>query len=142
MQGFSLLCKILIMRFFLNLVLATVVFSSCQKNNNVPAQPDKVSINIISPTANHRYKKGDTVQIKADVSYISQLHGYQIRLIDSATGFAVYDIDGHVHGSNVSVDEKWVDTLSVSRTLKIQIMAILDHDQNASVKEVVVYSQP
>lgn len=130
------------MRFFLNLVLIIVLLSSCQKDNNVPAQPDKVKMNITSPTAGRQYKKGDTLHINADVSYISQLHGYEVKIIDIASGDVIYDAEGHVHGASVNIDERWVDTLSVAKTLKVQIAAIIDHDKNTSIKEIVVNSQP
>lgn len=130
------------MRFIVNLILTSVILSSCQKNNNVPAQPDKVTVNIISPAANQQYKKGDTLQLKAEVSYISQLHGYQVRVINAANGTVVYDLDGHNHSDKFSIDEKWVDTFSAAAELKVQFIAIIDHDKNTTTQEVQILSQP
>ncbi|RYD55795.1 MAG: hypothetical protein EOP56_14625 [Sphingobacteriales bacterium] len=119
-----------------------MLLGACQKNNNIPAQPDKVTVDVIAPSEGQQYKKGDTVRIKANVSYISQLHGYQVKIIDAESGIAVYDIDGHVHGTNVSIEEYWVDTLSIVKALKVQILAVIDHDKSTSLKEIVVHSQP
>ena len=59
-----------------------ILITGCQKNDNTPVQPDKVNFDIESPHENQIYKKGDTVFIKAKVSYVSQLHGYFVEISD------------------------------------------------------------
>ena len=118
------------------------VLIACQKKDETKPEPAKANIIISSPKASYQYKHGDTVHINASVTYISQMHGYNVRITDKNTNMLVGDIEGHVHGDHFEIAEKWVDTISGSTTLKIELIAIIDHDNNKATAEVEIQSQP
>lgn len=117
-------------------------FSSCQKKEQITPEPSKVNIIISSPTASYEYRKGDTVRINASVSYISQMHGYNVRITDKSTNALVYDGEGHVHSDHFDIAEKWVDTINRKTTLLVEISAVIDHQGNAAKAEVTIQNQP
>ncbi|MCB0697069.1 MAG: hypothetical protein KDC07_06875 [Chitinophagaceae bacterium] len=122
------------------IILATCL-AACQKQEVVTAQPDEVTINISSPQEGTIYKKGDTVYISAHISYITQMHGYIVQITDDA-GDVVFEAEGHTHGDNITVAEKWGDTLSETRELSLAITAVVDHDGNQKISNVGFESQP
>lgn len=108
-----------------------VVFASCQKaTNDVPANPSKLAIKLYSPTDGSRLRQGDTLYLKADVSYVTELHGYEIEMTDSATGATVWSADAHQHDDHFSIDQRWIDTLNRPATLRLNLSVEIDHDGN------------
>jgi hypothetical protein len=116
--------------------------TSCQKKEEVTPQPAKVNIDISSPAAAQVFHKGDTVHINAKVSYISQLHGYEVRITNKNTNTLVGELEGHVHTDNFSINETWVDTLSQAAELELEIRAVIDHDSNDAISRLTFQSQP
>lgn len=127
----------------ITIIVTTLLFvTSCQKKDETTPEPAKVSITVTSPQPAQVFRKGDTVHIAAAVSYISQMHGYNLQITDKATNAVVAETEGHVHSDKFDIKEYWVDTLSRPATLKLKIMAIIDHDGNDASAEVEFLSQP
>lgn len=116
-------------------------FTACQKSNTVEAQPEEVSMSITSPESGKTYKKNDVVNIKAEISYISQMHGYTVEIQDE-TGKTVYQNEGHTHGDKITINETWTDTLSGNHELTLILDAIIDHENNTKQMKVNFKSQP
>ncbi len=125
--------------FILITILATM--SSCQKKDTTVAQPDKVVITVASPANGSIYRKGDQVVINAAVSYVSQLHGYSLKITDS-TGRELYYYDEHVHSDKVDISKTWTDTLSSNTGLQLEIIAEIDHNGNENKTQISFQSQP
>lgn len=118
------------------------VLSACQKKDDTPAQPAKVVISVSSPTTGQIYRKGDSIYINASVSYISELHGYELQLKNKNTGTILYAVDEHVHSDAFTINKAWSDTLSTAADLQLEITAEIDHDGNGSQTEIEFKSQP
>lgn len=118
------------------------ILGACQKKDNTPAQPAKVVINVSSPANGQLYRKGDSVYINASVSYISELHGYELQLKNKNTGDVLYATDEHVHSDAFTIKEAWLDTLSAATDLQLEITAEIDHEGNGSQAEIEFKSQP
>lgn len=123
------------------LFLTAIAFAGCQKQDETPVQPDKVVVTVSSPHAGQIYTKGDTVNIQAHVSYISQLHGYEVKITDKNSGETLYSNISHIHGSEFDVNYKWINTLDQDADLKLEIETIIDHENNKSEYELDFKSQ-
>lgn len=123
-------------------ILPVLLLSACQKKDDTTPQPDKVAISIQSPSAGQVFSKGDTIRINAQIEYISQLHGYLIEIKDSATKKLVYSTEGHTHSDRIEIQEKWVDTLTGTQHLVMEIAAIIDHNENKTTATRYFSSQP
>jgi hypothetical protein len=115
---------------------------SCQKKDTTQAQPEEVSITVSKPTPQQVYKKGDTLFIQAHIAYISQLHGYIARIYNDSTKALLFEKEGHSHSDKIDVNEYWVNTLDMKATLKVELTAIIDHDDHQKTTSVNVISQP
>ncbi len=115
---------------------ALLLFSACQKDDNVTPDPQQVSATILSPQAGQIFHSGDTVLIRARVSYPSELHGYEIKLSDSATDSVIYDIAQHTHADSFDISEVWVAGTSQARTVNLSLITIIDHDGATARKDV------
>ncbi len=119
-----------------------LLMAACQKKDETPVQPNEVSVDIISPKQGQTYKYGDVVDINATVSYITQMHGYIIKIVDETNGHVYFETEGHVHGDYFVVTEKWQNNIQHDVQLKLQLTAIIDHENNNATAEVSFNSQP
>lgn len=116
--------------------------TSCQKHDDTPAQPDKVAIDITSLRDGQTFKKGDVIKMQGTISYISQLHGYQLTLKNKETGKEIFYHYEHTHSDQVNFNQSWSDTLSQPATIQLLLTAEIDHDGNSGQKELILNSQP
>lgn len=121
---------------------AMLVFAACQKKEEAIPEPAKVNIEITSPRVSHVYKAGDSVHVKASVSYTSQMHGYIVRITDNQSGSDLAEFEGHVHGDKFTVEEVWIDTVTRNIVMKVEVAAIIDHDGNEAKADVTIQNQP
>ena len=116
------------MKQFLSIVVVCTLLCACQKNDNSAPDPSKVTISIQSPAAGQLYRSGDSIRITATVTYPSELHGYEVKVTDSATGLILYDDAEHVHDNHFSIQDIWVNTGTKSSVMKLELIADLDHN--------------
>jgi hypothetical protein len=116
--------------------------ASCQKKDNTLVDASQVVFSVSSPLSNQVYHKGDTVQILANISYPTELHGYEVKIIDTTTGFIVYDNPTHVHDDHFSVNEQWIDSAAQQQHLKLEVIAVIDHDGDNAIKQINFQYQP
>ncbi len=114
---------------------------SCQKKEEVPLQPDEVKIVVTTPQEGQIYKWGDTVFIRGNISYTGQLHGYIARITDEQ-GAILYEGEGHTHGSNLPVNEQWVNMVNKASQLRLELTTVIDHNENKKTVNVAFSSQP
>lgn len=119
-----------------------IVLAACQKKDNTPAQPDKISININTPANGTNFRKGDTISVNADISYISQLHAYEVSIKNKSTNEVVFDEYEHVYTDKFSINTSWVDSLQEETDLTMQVIIQIDHDGHQSTKELTLHSKP
>jgi hypothetical protein len=109
---------------------------ACQKKDDMAPDANKVVMNITSPRAGQTFRSGDTVFIKATVNYPGELHGYEVKVVDTTTGFIVYDVARHIHDDKFVIDDKWVSSASQPTTLKLSIIAEIDHSGDDARKDL------
>ena len=118
------------------LILASLLWS-CQKKEATAADPAKVSISITSPVPADIYRSGDSVYINATVTYPSELHGYEIKITDTLSGYILYDNAQHVHADRFDISQVWATSGSATQALKLELIADIDH--NGAVANSVLY---
>lgn len=125
------------------LFITTIILgiSACQKADNTEVQPEEVIINITSPREGQIFRNSDTINIAADIDYISMMHGYIVS-IKAEDGTTVYETEGHNHSDHITVDEQWINTLSANHNLTLEITAVIDHKQSLKNAKVSFNSQP
>jgi len=123
-------------------VCSVLLLAGCQKEDKTPVQPSQVSATITSPYEGQVVRKGDTLNIEADISYVSRLHGYVLRLVNTATNDVVYMTEEHEHSDKFSIREKWVDTLTAPATLALRITTEITHDGDTTMNQLLFSSQP
>ena len=126
----------------LSAILLVFTATSCQKKDDTPATADQVQISITSPAPEQVFKIGDSVHINANVTFVTELHGYELKITDSTTGAVLYDEDDHVHDDHFNIANAWLDTVSHVATLRLDLEAVVDHDGTVATKTIYFQSHP
>lgn len=123
-------------------VLTCLAFLSCQKKDVDGFDSKNLNITISKPVEAQMFKKGDTIFIKGNIAYISQLHGYSIKLSNKETKESYLDKEEHLHDSSFEINSFWVDTLSKNADLLLEITVEADHDGHEQTKNISLISKP
>lgn len=129
------------MKYNILFIAIFLIISSCQKNNNTTPDASKAVITILSPQEGHIYHKGDTVFVKATVTYPSEMHGYEVEITDS-TGGVRFDTDVHAHADQFNINYSWVATGSQATSLKQDLTIEIDHNGTVANKSVQFLYRP
>jgi hypothetical protein len=123
-------------------LLVCTTLAACQKTDGVTPDPAKVTISISSPLAGQIFHSGDTVYINANVTYPSELHGYEVKITDTNSGFIVYDDAEHIHDDHFTISDKWPCTTSLPLGLKLELIANIDHTGDEADKAISFVCTP
>lgn len=128
---------------YLAITTGILMMCSCQKKSNKTTTPADMTITIASPTAGQVYHTGDSVHVNASISYPTELHGFEVRIIDSATGTILSDTAEDVHNDHFDITQVWIDTaIHTATTLKLQVTGEIDHTGTSASKELYFKIQP
>lgn len=132
---------ILLSLFFITLAFAT----SCKPddNNNTPSPSPSVVFTVTSPEAGKAYMQGDTIRIKAKLSFETELHGWELELKNKAdNNKEVLKVEEHTHEKTVEIDTFWVNNVTMHSDMELVIYAIKDHEGNKDSKEIHFHCHP
>lgn len=122
--------------------LAAILMTSCQKKDDEIADPSKVNIQISSPANGQTFHVNDSVYIKATIDYPGELHGYEVKIVDTVTGTVIYDKANHVHTDKFVIDESWPASATQPTELKMTVITYIDHDNHSAQKDLKIKIVP
>lgn len=111
----------------ISLFTSLLLLAACQKKDDTGFHAEQLKINIEKPLSGQSFGKGDTVFIKATATYTTELHGYELSLLQSDSS-EIWSLDEHLHGSNFAIDTFWVNDRDTDETLRLQLTVEADHD--------------
>lgn len=123
-------------------IAVLALFGACQKDKGMEADPAQVSVELASPLRGAMYRNGDTVWLRGRVSYPGQMHGYELKLSDSATGMILHDVAKHVHGDNFTLDGYWIGAVSAATTVNLSLAVSIDHGGGIARHELSFFLLP
>lgn len=123
-------------------VAAIVLASGCQKKSNDAANSAAVNISIQNPAEAQTFHNGDTVRINAHVTYSSELHGYEVKITDTATGTVLFDNEEHAHKDAFDISETWAANVTAATNAILSVAVSVDHNGTVARKEVGIRIEP
>lgn len=123
-------------------VITLLSLASCQKKDETPVDLSKVSVIFTSPVSGHTYHKGEVVVITADASYISEITGIGVQVIDTASGDVVFEADHDLHTDHYTLDESWENTLADSAVVEVKVFVFVANSTTAAERSVYFTSVP
>lgn len=111
-----------------------------QKSEIVPASA-VVTINMLSPAEGQVYQAGDTVWMRADVSYSTQMHGYALTVEDTSDSNIFYDEEEHVHNDHFSINSYWVATSATPNILQVKLAVAASHEAAPTIVYRTIHIQ-
>lgn len=128
------------------LFLAAIGFaSSCKKNEDTPAPTptDNFSLTITSPTAMQTFPNGSTVNVRATVSNDTEMHGYELIITNTSNNNEeVFKKEVHEHGASYTIDESWVNNVTMHSDMVVKITVYVDHEGNTKTQSLHFHCHP
>lgn len=121
-------------------VAALMLTAACKKDKD--STPAPATITITSPTEGETIDHGDSVNIRATITYPTDLHGYEAWVLNTDNGDTLMDIDEHAHGTSIAIDTGFVNHVTVHTACQLTIRAEIDHDGHYTDKSVVFHLHP
>lgn len=132
--------KTLLGSLFAAIVITSLI--SCQKDSVVLADPTKVTINVSSPDVSHIFHTGETMTVVSNVTYITNLVGYDFYITNRTNGDTLYHHGMNENKDAFTITENWVDTCTVPTHLQITILAKINNYGAAATKFFFLEAQP
>ncbi len=116
-------------KYLKTLALALIaIVASCKKTDlHAVAMVDKNDILITTPFEQQVFKSGDTVYINGSINTKTEIHGYEINLAKS-NGDVIHTYSEHSHGTEIHINDYWVNTMTGNNDIILSISAVVDHD--------------
>ncbi len=124
-------------------ILAIAALSSCKKEDETTEETVvKASIEIEEPIAALTYESGDTVHIHVGITCANEMHGYEAYLINLTSGDTTWDAHLHDHSTSYHFEDFWVNNVTEHSDMRFKVVAILDHEENQTVKSIDFHCHP
>jgi hypothetical protein len=116
---------------------------SCQKKDNTPADLSKVNVVFNSPFDGQTFHKGDTINFNSYVTYISELKGVGLEIIDTVSGSQLFEEDNDLHTDHFSIGGSWVDTVSDNKILQVKVSVFVASNTTVpAVRSIYIKTVP
>ncbi len=102
---------------------------------------NKVTITINTPSAEQQFAHGSTVSVTGTIVADEELHGYSIIIRQKSDNSTLFEASEHTHGTTVTFEKSWENTLTNIQELELEIIAVIDHNGNTANKTLTFYSQ-
>jgi hypothetical protein len=109
------------------IILISAIAFACKKEDNNP----KITITIQAPVEGFTCMSGDTVQIKAAITSVNDLHEYGCLVTNPATNDTLFNFSEHSHDKSVNLEKKVVIMVTGHSDLLLTVLAE-DHDENSA----------
>ena len=130
-------------KYVLVVMIVTLAMSSCKKKKDtMQANVSAVTISVLSPVEGHIYSSGDTVYVKASIGYAGMLHGYEIRVTDTATDAVLFDVAEHSHSDSFVVDDYFVVSGTEEIVLLLDVRAEVEHGGEIAERQLYCVFRP
>lgn len=116
-----------------------ILFTACKKDEETtPHHHNEVTIEITKPTTNAYVFCNDTNPLEVHIHATEQIHGYEVKLINTTDNSVVWEKHDHIHGTHVEITDNIVSTICAETPAKLEVTAIVDHDGNTKVASIDV----
>jgi hypothetical protein len=119
-------------------VLFGILLAGCSKEQIAT----NATIEFIEPTIGDTFNFADEVHAEGTVTSNGEMHGFTLTITNTTTGSLVYEASSQEHLSNYSFHEHWINNVTDTSNLQIDIKAILNHDGTSITKSVDVVCLP
>lgn len=124
----------------LTATLSVCLFGACTKSESVT--PPAAALTVAAPVPHQVYHFGDTMHVRADVSFELNLHGSKVLILRNATGDTLLQAADHTHATQLTVSQWWVDTLAAPEELTVIVSSTINHEGAEVSRTVPVQVQP
>jgi hypothetical protein len=111
---------------------------SCHKHE----EDVTATINLIDPVENDTIAFGQELHMHGTVIGSDELHGYSLTLTNLDNQTILFNASATTHEKSYAFDEHWVNTVTDTANMEVQVEVELDHEGNKTSKKVKLVALP
>ena len=117
------------MKHFMYIIPILFGLTSCLKDKQgALSLEDHMQIQLFQPEEGEVFQHGETIPINGVIDAEFTMHGYIIRIMHSSyLDSVIFEHYEHVHGSSLTFSEIWINNLSESADILVEIQAVGNH---------------
>lgn len=116
-------------------IVAIMYLIGCRKTAIITAETTHLTVEIVSPTADATFQRGDTVIIKAHITNDVSIHGFEVKMMNTTQNKVLFDAASHAHGTDIDVQYSLIATGDTLANWTLQVITTLDHSSEPVVTE-------
>ncbi len=120
------------------IALVGLLVVSCHKHE----EDVTATINLMEPMENDTIAQGEELHMHGTITGSDELHGYRLTLLNSDNETLLFDANTSTHETSYAFDEHWVNVVTDTTNLEVQVEVELDHDGNTTTKKVHLVALP
>ncbi len=120
------------------IALVGLLAVSCHKHE----EDVTATINLMEPMENDTIVLGEELHMHGTITGSDELHGYRLTLLNSDNETLLFDANTSTHETSYAFDEHWVNMVTDTTNLEVQVEVELDHEGNTTTKKVHLVALP
>jgi hypothetical protein len=121
-------------------IAGVIVMTTACKNDVVEAS--SATISFVEPSVGDTLQLGEELHAEGTVQGNGEMHGYELSFTNLANGEVLYDGVSDAHAESYAFHEHWVNNVSDTSRVEVEIIAILDHEGHTQSKKIEVVCLP
>ena len=120
------------------IALVGLLAVSCHKHE----EDVTATINLMEPMENDTIALGEELHMHGTITGSDELHGYRLTLLNTENQTVLFNANTTTHEISYAFDEHWVNAVTDTTNLEVQVEVELDHDGNKTTKKVHLVALP
>ena len=126
------------MWFLGTLLLISVV--SCHKDEH--EEVVEAAISFVEPTQGDTLAFNEEIHAEGTITGTGELHGYTLTMKNLTTNEELLSASSTNHSESYAFHEHWINTVTDTSTIRIEVKVVLDHEGNTTTKMRDVIALP
>jgi hypothetical protein len=85
---------------------------------------------------------GEELHMHGTITGSDELHGYRLTLLNTENQTVLFNANTTTHEISYAFDEHWVNAVTDTTNLEVQVEVELDHEGNTTTKKVHLVALP
>ena len=125
-----------------NVLSIAIIMSMTMACKDEVTEVSRATITFVEPAMGDTLQSGEELHAEGTVQGNVELHGYELSFINLTTGEVLYNGVSETDAQSYSFHEHWINNVSDTSRVAVEVVVELDHDGNTQSKRVEVVCLP
>lgn len=125
-----------------NVLCIAMVMAMVMACKNDVTEASNATVTFLEPAMGDTLQLGEELHAEGTVQANGEMHGYELVFTNLTNGELLYDGVSDDHAESYSFHEHWINSVSDTSMVAVEIIVQLDHEGNTQSKRLEVVCLP